>query len=70
MHVKGTKILLESRGVARGECLGGGGRTLSGEATNHLEGSGGMLPGENFLFLELGNAISCLLTRVFSNSPS
>ena len=47
-------------GIARGECLGG--QRLSGEATNHLGGSGGMLPQENFGFLELGNTISCLLT--------
>ena len=44
-----------------------GGRTFSGEDTNHLEGSGGMLPLENFGFLEhpQRDLISCLVTRVF-----
>ena len=44
---------------------GGGGQALSGEGTNHLRGSVGMISRENFEFLELGNAFSRLLTRVF-----
>ena len=43
---------------------GGGVRTLTGETTNHI-GAEGMLLRESFGFLELGNAISCLLTRAF-----
>ena len=52
-------------GAAYAEVNVWGGRTSSGKATNYLGGTKGMLPRENFRFLELGNAISRLLTRIF-----